>query len=105
DAPVDTPQPGSFVLATTEWGHEISLGDLPHLRLRVLGCDAGLEERRRDLPAITYAWEKARGYEAQGTPWAIGQAAAVVSRDEPVALIGSTESWDVIGALEPAAAL
>jgi glycogen debranching enzyme len=105
DAPVDTPLPSSLVLETTEWGHELSAGDLPHLRLRVLGRDARLDERRRDLPEITYAWEKARGYEARGVPWAIGQATAVVTRDEPVALIGSTESWDVIRALEPAAAL
>jgi len=105
DAPVNTPLPGPFVLAATEWGHEISVLDLPHLRLRVLGREARLEERRRDLPEITYGWEKARGYEQCGTPFAIGQAFAVVTRDEPVALVASTESWDVIRALEPAAAL
>jgi glycogen debranching enzyme len=105
DAPVDTPLPGPFVLAPTEWGHEISVGDLPRLRLRVLGRNARLEERRRDLRQTTYAWEKARGYEPQGTPWAIGDAAALVTHDEPVAVIASTETWDVVTALEPAAAL
>jgi glycogen debranching enzyme len=105
DAPGDPPPPGPFVLATTKRGYEISVGDLPRLRLRVLGRDARFEERRRDLPEITYAWEKARGYEACGTPWAIGQAEVVVARDEPVALVASTEPWEVITALEPAAAL
>ena len=72
DAPVDTPLPGAFVLADTQWGYEISVLDLPHLRLRVLGREARLEERRRDLPEITYGWEKARGYEPCGTRFAIG---------------------------------
>jgi glycogen debranching enzyme len=105
DAPVDSPLPAPFVLAPTAWGHEISADDLPQLRLRVLGRDARLEERRRDLPEITYAWEKARGYEPCGTPWAIGEAAAVVAANEPVAVIASTETWDVVTALEPAAAV
>jgi glycogen debranching enzyme len=105
DAPVNWPLPAPFALTPTEWGHEISADDLPCLRLRVLGRDARFEERRRDLPEITYAWEKARGYEPYGTPWAIGDAAAVVTDDEPVAVIASTETWDVITALEPAAAV
>jgi glycogen debranching enzyme len=105
DAPVDSPLPAPFALARTEWGYEISAHDLPHLRVRVLGPDARLEEHRRDLAEITYAWEKARGYEPQAKPWAIGDAAAVVSHDEPVALIASTETWDVITALEPATAV
>jgi glycogen debranching enzyme len=105
DAPVDWPLPAPFAVTQTDWGHEFSADDLPHLRLRVLGRDARFEERRRDLPEITYAWEKARGYEPNGTPWAIGDAAAVVTDDEPVAVIASTETWDVITALEPAAAV
>ncbi len=105
DAPVNAPLPAPFALTATEQGHEISADDLPRLRLRVLGGGARLVEHRRDLPEITYAWEKARGYEPHGTPWAIGDVAAVVSRDEPVALIASTETWDVITALDHAAAL
>ncbi len=105
DAPVNTPLPEPFVLAATRWGHEISVRDLPRLRLRVLGHEARLEERRRELSEVTYAWEKARGYESRGTRWAIGQASAVVGCDESIALVASTEPWDVITALEPAAAL
>jgi glycogen debranching enzyme len=105
DAPVNTPLPAPFLLTPTEWGHEISADGLPHLRLRVRGRGARLVEHRRDLPEITYAWEKARGYEPHGTPWAIGDAAAVVTHDEPVALVASTEAWDVIRALDPTAAL
>jgi glycogen debranching enzyme len=105
DAPVNTQLPGPFVLGATQWGYEISVLDLPQLRLRVLGREARLEERRRDLPEITYGWEKARGYEPRGTRFAIGQAFAVVARDAPVALIASAEPWDVITALEPSAAL
>jgi hypothetical protein len=105
DAPVNTQLPGPFVLGATQWGYEISVLDLPQLRLRVLGREARLEERRRDLPEITYGWEKARGYEPYGTRFAIGQAFAVVARDAPVALIASAEPWDVITALEPSAAL
>ena len=105
DAPVNTPLPAPLVLTPMGSGDEISADDLPRLRLRVLGGGARLVEHRRDLHEITYAWEKARGYEAHGTPWSIADAAAVVTQDEPVALIASTETWDVITALDPDAAL
>ena len=105
DAPVSSPLPAPFALTSTKWGHEILADDLPRLRIRVIGPDAKLEERRRDLAQITYAWEKARGYEAHGTPWAIGDASAVLTHDESVAVIASTEPWEVITALNPTTAL
>jgi predicted glycogen debranching enzyme len=105
DAPVNTPLPMPFVLERAKLGHELSVRDLPCLRLALLGSAAPFIDERRNLAQRVYAIEQSRGYETHGVPWTVGYFKAEVTRTQPVTLIASTEPWEIVAALQPEDAL
>ena len=66
---------GHSRFADTQWGYEISVLDLPHLRLRVLGREARSRSAAATCPR-SRTDGRSRGYEPCGTRFAIGQAFA-----------------------------
>jgi predicted glycogen debranching enzyme len=105
DAPVNMPLPGPFTLEQSDGRYELAAADLPRLRLRLHGRNGTFTDERRDLPPRRYPIEESRGYRQRGMPWTPGFFRVEVTAAEPTALVASTEPWEVIDALEPAAAL
>ena len=87
--------------------YEISSGsqDVPPLRLRLDGPRAALTLDEKGAPRVPYRMEESRGYDWVGSLWSPGYFRADLTKGETVTLIASTEAWDTIEAVSPAAAL
>jgi predicted glycogen debranching enzyme len=89
----------TWSVKTTGREVEISDGrDLTPLRVIMLG-DARLTEDPALLPHVIYRVERSRGYEYEGPLWSPGTFDIRLGRGEPVGLIASVESWDVVRAM------
>ena len=85
--------------------YELSGGAaFPCLRLALHGQYPALTLDERGVAAVPYEVEQHRGYAAVGSLWSPGYFRADLTTAESVTLVASTESWDVIEALTPAAA-
>jgi predicted glycogen debranching enzyme len=103
EAPVDAPDPGPYLVTAKGRRYEIDAADeaFPPLRLFVYGEDVSLTLAEQGATGFSYALEKARGYEHVGGLWHPGYLAARLLPDRPVILMASTESWDLLLALDP----
>src|SRR6185312_13785556 len=54
---------------------------------------------------VVYMIEEQRGYESVGDFWSPGYFRVALNKDEEIALVASTESWEISGALRPDEAL
>ena len=108
EGPVSQPLQGPYTLRVVEDRYEICVpGDCPPLRLAPHGEEGGeptftVTSRKRD--AMYFRMEHSRGYEAEGEVWVPGFFRLDLQPGGQVALAASTEGWDVLGALTPAAA-
>jgi predicted glycogen debranching enzyme len=100
DAPVDTPLDERPPLTHADAGYELKIGALPPLRLRIDATHTSLDEPPPKWPERRYLVEESRGYMHKAGAWTPGVFALELKAAEPVAIIASTESWDVITALE-----
>jgi predicted glycogen debranching enzyme len=108
EADVSTGLTGDYSLRITEDRYEISeadSGDLPPLRLKVVGPGGAFTIERRRVEKIDYKTEANRGYAAVGELWSPGSFSADLEPGRSSTLIASTSSWDSIGALSPEDAL
>ena len=105
DDPVSTPLPGNFRFTDTGERYELAVLDLPPLRLMAHGLRQAFTVERTTLPELLYAVEEARGYEHRGTLWSPGYFRLDLTREQPAALVASTEPWETVTALTPEAAL
>jgi predicted glycogen debranching enzyme len=104
EAPVTTPQPGSHRLVTEGERFEVLAGEeLPPLRMTVAGAPATFVADSTHVTEVFYRLERDRGYEAVGSVWTPGHFRVGLTPAVPITFIASTESWDVLGALEPGA--
>jgi predicted glycogen debranching enzyme len=99
DAPVDAPLDERPPLARLDAGYELSIGTLPPLRLVVDATHAWLGEPPAVWPERRYAVEESRGYMDKANAWTPGVFALEMRAAQPVAIVASTEPWDVIAAL------
>ncbi|HEY3515796.1 MAG TPA: amylo-alpha-1,6-glucosidase, partial [Gammaproteobacteria bacterium] len=86
--------------AHADAGYELKIGALPPLRLRIDATHTPLDEPPAAWPERRYLVEESRGYMHKAGAWAPGVFALELKAAEPIAIIASTESWDVITALE-----
>jgi len=97
-----------YTLSAVDGRFEVSGGpELPCLRLLFAGPDSALTVAASHTPT-GYLQEQHRGYAHRGTLWSPGFfRIALTPGDEgaEATLIASTESWEVMEALSPAAAL
>jgi predicted glycogen debranching enzyme len=105
DAPVDAPLPAEPRFAVVAAGYELTVGDLPPLRVRVEARSVAFSAAPQWLPARRYTTEEARGYMASAPTWTPGQFTVVVTASEPAAVVASTEPWDIVTALDASTAL
>jgi predicted glycogen debranching enzyme len=104
-APVSEPLPGQPLITATEGRYEITVGAaLPPLRLQLHAAGAAFTVDERTVNQILYRVEEGRGYEAAGALWSPGYFRLDLSSDQDATLVASVESWQTLGALEPAAA-
>src|SRR5436309_1831021 len=108
DAALSWP-PGSS-LTSTVWAHderyEVSAGaELPLLRMMLYGQHTAFTVETRKIPNVLFRIEGLRGYEHTGDLWSPGYFRVDLSQDHTATLVASTESWEVICALQPAEAL
>lgn len=101
DAPVDCQPQAPYVLAVVEDQYEITSGIFPGLRLLLYGKGEFVIERKK-IERLRYILEEKRGYEAIGDLWTPGSFVADCAPGQEITLVVSTESWEVIRALNPA---
>ena len=105
EAPVDAASAQKYVLTASEAGYTLqSSADVPPLRL-VLHAEApALTFDAKGKTGVPYQMEANRGYESVGSLWSPGYFRADLTPDRPVTLIASTDAWETVHALAPAAA-
>ncbi len=102
--PVSTPSEALHLRSPSDH-HEVRVGDgALALRLRVHGDGAAFTEDGRTEPQF-YALEAARGYHAHGELWSPGVFDLDFDSAGEAGLVASTEPWEVMRTLTPAAAL
>ncbi|HEX2834872.1 MAG TPA: amylo-alpha-1,6-glucosidase [Thermoanaerobaculia bacterium] len=85
-------------------GREIEIvqeGFSPNLRMLMVGENARLDADVGLMPEVRYMVERDRGYEYEGPLWSPGVIRITLRQGEDAGLVVSTESWDVIHALNP----
>jgi predicted glycogen debranching enzyme len=100
DASVDAPLDERPPMKRTGAGYELAIGDLPPLRLMIDATHTPLGEPPAAWPERRYAVEESRGYMDKAGAWTPGVFALELEAGRPIALVASTEPWDVITALE-----
>src|SRR5206468_522468 len=80
-------------------------GDLPPLRLFLIGHEKAFTVQPGPFDDVAYPIEENRGYDCRGGLWSPGYFRFMLGPDTPGTLIASTESWEMIGALQPEQAL
>ncbi len=93
----------SYDLKASTGRIEIQGFSMPPLRLYVDGENPAFTIEAKRLSDILYRIEKQRGYEAQGNLWSPGYFRVDLAVGKDVTLIASSESWESILALSPAA--
>lgn len=81
----------------------IEIGDasaLPALRLGVSRQDAAFHKDEKKIPDLRFRVEKDRGYDNVGDLWSPGYFELRIKPDERATLIGSTEDWAILEALD-----
>jgi predicted glycogen debranching enzyme len=74
---------------------------LPPLRFRLYGEGAALTVDRVRIDEVVYRIEESRGYAARGDLWSPGVFHLKLQKGSDATLVASTDSWDVLSALEP----
>jgi predicted glycogen debranching enzyme len=100
DAPVDEPLAQRPPLTRAGAGYELTIGTLPTLRLRIDAAQASLGEPQAVWPERRYAIEESRGYSHTASAWTPAVFSLELRAAQPVAIVASTEPWDVVTALE-----
>jgi len=105
DAEVSTPLPLPFHLSACDDRYELSAaGDLPSLRLKLQGERPAFTHEPQTVGELVFRIEKGRGYASVGRLWSPGYFRVDLVPQGAVALVASSESWEQVQALTPAAA-
>jgi predicted glycogen debranching enzyme len=103
EAPVNHPVAAPYALQALGDRFEIVPGaDLPPLRLFLHGEEKAFTVQPETFIQACYGIEQNRGYECQGDLWTPGYFRLTLAPGSPGTLVASTESWETIGALNPA---
>jgi predicted glycogen debranching enzyme len=102
EAPVNTPLAGNYGFTVIEDTFEISSQtNIPPLRLMLHGTNVSLTMDRTRFHEVIYRIEESRGYAARGDLWSPGYFSVVLTPEQEVTLIASSESWEAIRAVTP----
>jgi len=102
DAPVSLPHAAPYRFTAWADRYEISSGgDIPPLRVTLVGRDPAFTLDIAQTTQVSYLLEAQRGYESTGNLWSPGFFRVALTLDEPTTLIASVESWETLLALTP----
>jgi predicted glycogen debranching enzyme len=102
EAPVSAPLGGPYLLTAIEGHYEIHApGELPPLRLALIGQCAALTLETRMMRELLFRVEESRGYEATGDMWSPGYFRVDLDQSHPATLLASSEPWAMVEALAP----
>jgi predicted glycogen debranching enzyme len=102
EAPVSHPVAAPYALNALGDQFEIAPGgDLPPLRLFLHGNEKAFTVLPETFHHAAYALEQNRGYECCGDLWSPGYFRLILAPESPGTVVASTESWEMIGALNP----
>jgi predicted glycogen debranching enzyme len=105
EAPVNESPVQTYSLTAISRRYELSGGaEFPCLRMALTGGFPALTLEEKGVSSVPYELERQRGYPDVGSLWSPGYFRADLTMAKSVTLIASTESWEVIEALTPAAA-
>ena len=92
-----------YMLSVIEDRYELSIPDshLPALRLTLRAKEWAFTFRKERIKNLLYRIEQRRGYDHVGDLWSPGYFHVGMNEGETVAMIASTEGWEVVHALEP----
>jgi predicted glycogen debranching enzyme len=101
EAPVSSPI-GTYTLTVRDHQYELKPPDaIPPLRMTLIGKEGHFAMDCQDILDVVYNIERSRGYESRGNLWSPGYFSALLAPGQDVTLVASTESWDVMSALNP----
>jgi predicted glycogen debranching enzyme len=102
EAPVSAPL-GRYRLLAEGGRYEIAQegGPFPPLRIVLHGRRAAFTVEEERLAEVVYRIEGSRGHDQQGDLFSPGFFKVDLDHDAPVALVASSEPWDVVLALRP----
>jgi predicted glycogen debranching enzyme len=105
DAPVSQAPDAPYTLSVTGDRYEVTgPASLPPLRLFLHGERAAFTVDGRRIEDVRYRVETSRGYDDTGVLWSPGELYADLDAARDATLVASTEDWQVMLALGPAAA-
>ena len=106
DGSVGMPLQSSYTITAVDDHYVIAAGDgTPPLLLHLGGPNASFTAAAERVPELLYRVEARRGYESKGGLWAPGVFALDLAPGAPVTLTASTESREVMLALDAESAL
>jgi predicted glycogen debranching enzyme len=107
EVPVSEPLGWPYEFRAISSEFEISLKDspLPPLRLRLCADKSTFTLKDKRIENVLYPIEESRGYQAHGTLWSPGFFHLDLQPGRRAALVASTESFEMMEALEPEQAL
>ncbi|MBV8811892.1 MAG: glycogen debranching enzyme family protein, partial [Acidobacteriaceae bacterium] len=104
ESPVNT-KLDSYTFTVRDHHYELQpSGAIPPLRLMLLGKGGSVTVDPQRIRNVTYELERSRGYIWRGDLWSPGYLSIDASAGRQVTLVASTESWEVMSALDPAQA-
>jgi predicted glycogen debranching enzyme len=99
EAPVNSPVK-PYTLVVHDHCYEIQApGNIPALKLQLLAEGRGFAIDCQKICGVTYHVERKRGYIWRGDLWSPGHFTGEIAPGRELALVASTESWDVMSAL------
>ncbi|SNB46864.1 amylo-alpha-1,6-glucosidase [Geobacter sp. DSM 9736] len=102
EAPVNEERGEPYILSAVENRYQVSAGRrMPALRFVLHGERGTFTLEEKHIPDIFYRIEYNRGYESNGNLWSPGYFAMDLSEGQDATLIGSTEKWETINAIDP----
>ncbi|HEX3999385.1 MAG TPA: amylo-alpha-1,6-glucosidase [Pirellulales bacterium] len=103
--PVDMQSAKPYSVLAAEGRYEINSPNLPPLRMQLCGHPGVLVLDGGRMSESEYAVERERGYDDRESLWSPGHFGADLSAGNQITLIASSESWETILAVPPAAAI
>ncbi len=103
EAPLDHAPLDGYTVGARGRRIEVSAADtpLPPLRLALHADTGGFMFDDQAIRDVRYLVEERRGYDHAGPLWSPGRFRVELTRDTPVSIIASAESWETIAATNP----
>jgi len=106
EAAVNSEMAKNYKVCIVDDCFEVSAGpDLPVLHLKFPDHAATFTFDRKQTREILYSTEESRGYDSKGDLWSPGYFSVDLEPGGQATLVASTETWEIVQALSPEAAL